>query len=233
MALPTTMMSAPLLSFLLFPGVFATLHDQRYVDGARCCSTMADGIGLAPLPCIEVHHFRPNISPAMAVHTAMSSLLEGIGVVLLMYCTVVDASIYQHITRGYDFQCGSFLKTTRYNVFSDEQLCIPARDQRQKRRHRRGNSIEAEAGKQNHRMGHFSRSRLQDGYRSPPNCLRWKSSPRRPDSQIDHLLQFLPGVTSSNKFFSPLLRCWTQSGKFHGVVDGKPQDTRSPQNRHK
>ena len=81
-ALPTTMMSAPLLSFLLFFRCFyATSHDQRYVDGARYSFNHGWWYWFSGSNSLHrgTSFFRPNISPAMAVHTAMSSLLEGMG----------------------------------------------------------------------------------------------------------------------------------------------------------
>src|SRR6186713_3359434 len=45
----------------------------------------------APLPASMYITFIPSISPAMAVHMAISSLSAGMGVVLLIYDTVVGA----------------------------------------------------------------------------------------------------------------------------------------------
>src|SRR5687768_7049438 len=87
-ALPITITSAPAERFSLTFSV--DLMPPPMMMGMevapRTASIISEGIGLnAPLPASIKINLSPSISAAIAVQTAMSDLLAGMGVVLLMY----------------------------------------------------------------------------------------------------------------------------------------------------
>src|SRR3989337_3612832 len=91
-AFPMTMRSAPAFKFsrtfsadLIPPPTMIGIDTAPLTD-----AIISEGTGLeAPLPASMKISLRPNISAAIAVQTAISDLVDGIGDVLLIYKTVV------------------------------------------------------------------------------------------------------------------------------------------------